>query len=312
MSGPERVPAAVPVRWSNQREELAPGRDATAIRATTTALVAHRVSSRTGRRGLAAVRASLSARDWDVLRVVEQHRYLATKQIEVFAFHDHATALTGARVCRRVLRRLAALRVLTALERRIGGVRAGSASYVWHVGPVGARLLREHADRPRRRQREPGSLFLHHCLAVADAHLALIQAHRARQLELLDVHTEPQCWRRFMGLGGARLVLQPDLYVVTTDPADQDFVNCWFIEIDRGTEHPARLLRKCERYEAYRATGAAQSDGDSFPLVVWVMSTPQSVERLATAIAQDRRLDHRLYRVITVDQLSMLIRSGVT
>jgi hypothetical protein len=311
MTGHEGVPAALPVTWSNHGGQLAPGRDSTEIGATTTALVAQHVSSRTGRRGLATVRASLSARDWNVLRIVERHRYLTTRQIETFAFHDHATALTGARVCRRNLRRLATLYVLTALERRIGGVRAGSASYVWQVGPVGERLLRGRADNPRRRQREPGSLFLNHCLAVADAHLALIQAHRQSHLELLDVQTEPDCWRRFTGLGGARLVLQPDLYVVTTDPADQDFVNCWFVEIDRGTENPARLLTKCARYESYRRNGAEQTEGDSFPLVVWVMRDLSQVERLRALIARDAGLDQRLYRVTTAEQFGALICGGV-
>jgi len=139
----------------------------------------------------------------------------------------------------------------------------------------------------------------------------MIQAHRERQLELLDVQTEPDCWRRFMGLGGARLVLQPDLYVVTGDPADPDFVNCWFVEIDRGTENPARLLAKCARYESYRRTGAEQGDGNSFPLVVWVMSDQHQAERLRQVIERDRALDQRLYRVTTAEQFVALIRGGV-
>jgi hypothetical protein len=256
------------------------------------------------------VRESLSARDWDVLRVVARHRYLTTRQIEAWHFHDHATPLTGARVCRRVLRRLAELRVLDPLERRIGGVRAGSASFVWQAGPTGDRLLHEQAGRPRRRQREPGRLFLRHCLAVADAHLALVQARRSGGLELVTVQTEPECWRPFTGLGGARLVLQPDLYVVTGDPVDPAFVNCWFVEVDRGTENPARLLAKCGRYEAYRRTGMEQADGDSFPLVVWVMADDGQAERLGEAIRRDSGLDDRLYRVTTAALFTGLVRGG--
>jgi len=190
-------------------------------------------------------------------------------------------------------------------------MRAGSSSYVWQIGPVGERLIRSGADGTRKRQHEPGKMFLDHCLAVADAHLALIRAHRASELELLAVQTEPECWRRFMGLGGARLILQPDLHVVTGDPADPDFVNCWFAEIDRGTENPARLLAKCARYEAYRRTGAEQGDGNSFPLVVWVMSDQHQAERLHQLIERDTALDQRLYRVTTADQFAALIREGV-
>jgi hypothetical protein len=115
-----------------------------------------------------------------------------------------------------------------------------------------------------------------------------------------------------MGLGGARLVLQPDLYVVTGDPADRDFVNCWFVEIDRGTENPARLLAKCARYEAYRRTGAEQADGGSLPLIVWVMSNAHQAERLRELIERGPALGQRLYRVTTAEQLVALIRGGVT
>ncbi len=310
MSGGTNVPVGLPVAWSTDAANLV--RDG--VRAQTTAATVTRLRAahrhRTGRRGLGAVRDSLSARDWQVLEGVAAHRYLTTRQAEGFWFHDHASALSGARVCRRVLRRLSDLGVLTYLERRIGGVRAGSASYVWQVGPVGDRLLREHTGRSRRRQREPGLLFLDHCLAAADAHLALVRAHRAGELELIEVQTEPDCWRPFTGLGGARLVLKPDLYVVTGDPGDRAYVNRWFAEVDRGTEQLPRLRAKCGQYEAARRAAAGQSADEGFPLVVWVMRDQVSAARLAAAICHDARLDRQLYRVTTGEQFVGVIRGG--
>src|SRR5579875_722273 len=164
------VPAAVPAVWSSPGETAVSGVTRAQTRATT-ATRSPRTSGRVGRRGLAAVRAALSARDLAVLGGIAELRYLTSRQIEGFLFDGHATALTGARVCRRVLRRLAELRVIAHLDRRVGGVRAGSASYVWRVGPVGDRILRADSDGPRKRQREPGTLFMQHCLTVADAHL---------------------------------------------------------------------------------------------------------------------------------------------
>lgn len=274
---------------------------------TTTRFVAP--SSRVGRRALSAVGDSLSARDWAILRTVAAHRYLTTRQMEGFCFADHATPLTAARVCRRVLRRLDHLLVLSHLERRIGGVRAGSASYVWQVGRVGHRLLAATNQQPSKRaqQHEPGWLFLDHCLAVADAHLALLRLHRAAELELITVQTEPDCWRRYSGVGGARLVLQPDLYVVT---GAGEFEDHWFIEIDRDTEHPKRLLAKCQRYEDYRRSGIEQATGGSFPLVVWVMRGSAQAERLRQTIASDGNLDRCLFRVTTADAFGSLIREG--
>jgi Replication-relaxation len=310
MTEEQGVPVAVPTVWPNQGpSSLVKGGS---VRSRATTVNAERPSARlTGRRGLLLVQASLSDRDWDVLRLVARHRFLTTRQIEDFCFFDHATPMTCARVCRRTLRRLADVRVLDHLERRIGGVRAGSASFVWQVGPVGDRLLRSERHSARTRQHEPGSLFLQHCLDVADAHLALTRIHRAGQLELVSVQTEPDCWRSYTGLGGARLTLEPDLYVETGDPADAAFVNCWFVEVDRGTENPARLLAKCERYESYRRTGREQAEAGGFPLVVWVMRDPQHAERLVTAIQGDSRLDDQLYRVTTAEQLTSAVRGSM-
>jgi hypothetical protein len=310
MSGRPDVPVGLPVVWARgAANQVLEGARARTTAATVSRLAAG-AATRTGRRGLGAVRDSLSARDWQVLAGVAANRYLTTRQVEGFWFDGHASALSGARLCRRVLHRLSELRVLVHLERRIGGARAGSASYVWQVGPVGDRLLRDGVARARRRQREPGLLFLDHCLAVADAHLALVRAHRAGELELVEVQTEPDCWRPFTGLGGARLVLQPDLYVVTGDPADRAYVNRWFVEVDRGTEQLPRLHEKCKRYEAARRVGAGQAADEGFPLVVWVMRDQASAERLAGAISRDAQLDNQLYRVTTGEHFVGLICGG--
>lgn len=303
------VPVAVPAAWSSRSAPAPPSGAPGRTRATTTTHLQRATSShrRAGRRQLGAVRDSLSARDWQVLQAVARHRYLTTRQVEGFCFFGHASALTAARVARRVLRRLAALRVLVPLERRIGGVRAGSSSFVWQVGPVGDRLLREDDTATRRRQHEPGRLFLEHCLAVADAHLSLEHAHRAGRLELLEAQTEPDCWRSYSGLGGARLVLQPDLYVVT---AAGEYEDHWFVEVDRGSEHPQRLLAKCRKYQDYRRTGGEQAERGSFPLAVWIMHGRAQADRLATAIDDDRDLDGRLFRVTTPEHFAALVAKG--
>ncbi len=50
-------------------------------------------------------------------------------------------AVSAARIARRVLARLTELGVLARLERRIGGLRAGSSGYVYYLGPAGQRLV---------------------------------------------------------------------------------------------------------------------------------------------------------------------------
>src|SRR5437870_4997317 len=109
------------------------------------------MSAYLGRRGLDERQENLSDRDLAVIRSVRQHRFLTARQIEEFHFTTHATDQAGARVCRRVLARLTRERLLARLERRVGGVRAGSASFVYALGPIGSRLL----DENRRRFTEP-------------------------------------------------------------------------------------------------------------------------------------------------------------
>src|SRR5919201_2372321 len=156
------------------------------------------MSAYLGRRGLVQLRDRLSERDLEVIRSIAEHRFLTTRQIEALHFADHATELAGARVCRRVLARLSDERLLARLERRVGGVRAGSASFVYALGPVGGRLI----DGQRRRLIEPSTTFLTHTLAVAQAHVELVEATRTGQLELLSADIEPNCWRRYIGAGG--------------------------------------------------------------------------------------------------------------
>lgn len=305
------VPVDVPAAWSNPTQTPTSGAREGGSLETTHAPSYLRMSSSeraaasptgpVGSRRLERIRDGLSERDWLVVDLVRRHRYLTTRQIEGFAFHGHASALTGARVCRRVLRRLADQRVIEPLERRIGGIRAGSASFVWQLGRVGRRLL----GGARTRAHEPSAMFLGHALAIADAHLAIVSADCVGRIDLIEVELEPACWRTYTGLGGSREILKPDLYVSMADPSDADYELRWFIEVDRGTENQRRLLGKCHRYINYART----VDG-GMPLVVWQMTSQAEADRLSSAIARDPSLGAELFRVTTPESLPGLIAGG--
>jgi hypothetical protein len=247
----------------------------------------------------------LSARDLAVLTSLDAHRFLTTQQIAAFQFQDHASPGAAARICRRTLQRLFELQVIEHLERLVGGVRAGSASYVWRVGPIGDQLLRLQAPhRTRARRKEPSLRHLEHCLAIADVHLSLIALARSGRVELLSVSTEPTCWRRYLSATGSVDTLKPDLFAIT---ASGDYEDHWFIEIDRGTESLPTLLKKCAQYEDYRRTGSAQAEGGVFPLIVWVVPSEAHADSLAAAIIAGRNLDNCLYRVCTADRFPDVI-----
>ena len=264
---------------------------------------------RVGRRQLVRVAETLSDRDWALLASLAKHRFLTTRHIETLHFHSHASPLSAARAARRVLARLHQQRIVTHLDRRVGGVRAGSASYVWTLGPVGDRMLRRRQgeDRSRRRVYEPSATFLDHTLAVADAHVALLQAERDGVLELVTVEIEPACWRTYLGAAGQTVTLRPDMYVVT---AAGEFEDSWFIEVDRGTEHLPTLLDKCRAYAAYRASGREQAERGVFPRVVWSVPDQRRYERLNAALDNTHSIDRELFSVVLSDELVALLATG--
>ncbi len=89
---------------------------------------------------------------------------------------------------------------------------------------------------------EPSPTFLTHTLAITEARVIIHEAARASSGHLTLIRTEPACWRSWTLVSGTRRWLKPDLEAVTTTPdGDEDH---WLLEIDLGTENPARLLTK--------------------------------------------------------------------
>jgi hypothetical protein len=313
MSGPQAFsaqqpgqPVARPLARPSEIEQRRSDGETSALGARNTCPPVVSPSPRAGRRQLVSLATRLSERDRMILASVSAHRFLTTRQVERLHFADHASALTGARACRRVLGRLSAWRVLSHLERRIGGVRAGSSGFIWQVGPVGARLLALAGDDARRSRQEPSLRLTDHYLAVAETHVQLAEATRAERLELLRVQLEPDSWRSFLGVGGERRLLRPDLAIVT---ASGEFEDHWFLEVDLGTEHPPAIVRKSHLYEAYRASGQEQQRLGIFPRVVWLVPNEPRAERLTAALTR-ARLDPAAYRVVLATDLIAHLQGG--
>ena len=298
------LPLALPVAWSNDRPSAQVTATSGASRGTNTSSSPSTSSVRVGGRRLAQLEQSLSPRDHRILDLLLGHRYLTTPQLERFCFADHTSAASGARTARRVLRRLARDGLIAPLTRRIGGVRAGSASYVWQLASGGARLV---AGKTGYRTHEPSLRFLGHCLAVADAHLVVLDLQRDGQVLDVSVQLEPVCWRTFTGVGGERRLLQPDLFVRTTTP---DYEDRWFIEVDLGTESLPTLLGKCAQYEAYRPRAQEQSASAVFTLVVVQLLDAERRDRLASRIARSLSLTPALYQLVTPEEFGRLIAGG--
>lgn len=248
---------------------------------------------------LRRINEAMPDRDRDVLQRIDAHRYLTTHQIQAFAFTDHGSDESAARTTRYVLARLERLALIRSLPRRVGGVRAGSAARIWQLAPAGARLLRDEGQTYR--SHEPSLRFLRHCLAIADIHLGLRDLRNLDMVEAVEVATEPQAWRRYVGPGGEQRLLQPDLATIVRT---RDFVDRWFVEVDLGTESLPTVLKKCGQHETYRASGIEQDAHHAFPLVIWIFTNAERAEKVRTSILRSPRLTPELYRLVTTDSFT--------
>jgi hypothetical protein len=263
--------------------------------------------------GIDGIADQLTDRDRAILRSVHEHRFLTVHQIRTLHFADLAPT-SSRRTAKRVVARLRDIRVLGALMQRVGGVHGGSHGLIHYVDAVGDRILRNRSGRQARRFYEPSARFVNHRLAIADAHIGLIEADREARIDIADSAVEPATWRAFTGLGAARRTLKPDLYAETAT-AD-DLVCAWFIEVDLGTEHIPTLVTKCREYESYRQTGIEQDRHGAFPLVIWSLTHPDPAkaerrrQALTEAIAADRSLPSALFRIVAPEGVLPLIENG--
>jgi hypothetical protein len=258
---------------------------------------------------VAVLLGQLSERDQAILSSLRSFRLLTTAHIRRLHFAlGHATPGAAATAVMRVLTRLERHNLVARLQRRIGGVRAGSSGITWHLGAAGERLQRViHGDAHRRRYVEPKASFVDHTLAVAELAIQLHELANAETSELVRIETEPGCWRKFVGKHGTVEWLKPDLFAIT---ASGDFEDHWFLEADRSTEHPPDIVKKARVYQQYWATGAHQAKHGLFPAVVWVVPDTPRADAIARALAADTTLKHGLLRITTAAEFQGLITRG--
>ncbi len=259
-------------------------------------------------RGVALIRERLAERDLAIIRQMAELRLMSARQIQAIHFptaeHDNERAATRAR--QRVLERLTRERLLSRLERRIGGVRAGSAGLVLALGPVGQRVLA--IDGPRRRSYEPGLRFVDHTLAIAQLVVDVTMASRRALLDLLDCQAEPRCWREFSSMSGRR-VLRPDAFVAL---GVGEYELRWFIEVDRDSESLPVVVRKCRFYAEYYQSGQEQAThGGVFPRVCWIAPDEARAKRIQRAIARDKTLPEGLF-MVAASHSALNVLSGVS
>lgn len=245
----------------------------------------------------------LSERDEQLLREVVLRRLISGTQLRELFFWEYSQQATATRRAQAALVRLVRLGLLARLDRRVGGARSGSSGFIYEGTPEGQRVVElvsaEGVSSKRHRQSlEPGRSFVAHTLATTQLYVDLVVAERRGHLSLTAEQPEPACWRQFVGPFGTPDTLRPDAFVVTKRAGSEQWS---FVEVDRGTEGSAALMRKCETYLRYFQTGTEQAAYGRFPTVVWLVDRARRIEVLRRVIEETGQ--HReLFRVGLLDQ----------
>lgn len=254
-------------------------------------------SSRVGPAALRRIVSDLSERDRHILLTLRRYRLLSAGQLQRLCFGGLGSSASANRTTGRVLKRLHRVGLVVRLDRRVGGIRAGSTGYIYRLSSVGFRAL---GIKQRRRSSQPSERFVAHTLAIGElASNATDATTNSTVVELLGLEPEPYCWRDYPD-GLSTATLKPDLEIRL---ATSEVEVAWFVEIDRATEPATTIERKCRWYLEYFHSGAEQQAAEGlFPKVLWVVPDERRRSQLDRLFQElpDRQLG--LFDVVETEQ----------
>ncbi|WP_329101624.1 replication-relaxation family protein [Streptomyces sp. NBC_01439] len=218
----------------------------------------------------------LTHRDYDVLKLTHTFSQLASTHLSELLFADRSHSVPD-----KVIGRLVRLGYLSRVGRRATGSKGGAGAFVYQLGRAGRLLL----DVDGRLMPNVNN----HALMIADTYLELRRAEKLGVLQLKDWSVE------FPVPPSVRA----DLFAMVEYP-QQERRSSYFLEIDLGTEQPARIREKVAGY--WRAVEA--STDEFFPYVVFVVKQQVRSNELTRVF---RRLPEEQQEMIQVCLFSELI-----
>jgi Replication-relaxation len=254
----------------------------------------------------------LSERDIAILTSLRDFRLMTGAQLRRLHFPGDQL-VTQSRKARAALARLVQLRVAVRLQRRVGGIRAGSEGHIYGLSGLGHAVLDLNAATPRRHRgvTQTKLAFQSHVLAVSELAVKLHERARAGHCHIEQLCAEPACWRWFSGLSGQRRILKPDAFVRL---GVDDCEIAAFIEVDQDTESLPTITRKLGVYIDYWRSGQEQHTHGLFPRVWWLVPDHRRHEALSRTIRRLSTDVHALFSVVltthAVDLLTQLPTEG--
>ena len=264
-----------------------------------------------GSNALRELAARLSERDLKILSALDWCRYLKTEHVQRLYFTSSPSMQAAKSATMHTLNKLKEYHLVKTLERRVGGVRAVSASFIWCLTEAGYRLLHlSDTEKPiRKRFLELSPDFQNHTLAVSECCVTAVEANRELQSGIAPIiQFEPVCWRPFQHMGKS-LSLNPDLYIALRNG---DYEDHWFIEMDMGTESMDRIISKCEHYFKYYNTKLEQRRTGTFPIVLWVVTKPDRKRKFIDEMKFRFHNKPKMFVVVCQDELKDVLLNGVT
>lgn len=240
-----------------------------------------------------------------LLAYLLEFRFATTEQLARLTEHDYGSRRSAIRQTTRHLNTLENQGVVLRLDRRVGGWQGGSAPAIWALTTSGYRTVTGEGKK-RQRPHLISTTFLEHLLAISETRVTATETIRGIPDVHLGIQAEPVCWRTYLGPHGQQLTLRPDLRLTVTSAEYRD---SYFIEVDRATENPARVIAKCWQYVQYRRTGAEQKVDGIFPAVLWIVPSHKRREQLRSHL-QEAELPQGMFHVLTLTDLPEIIRDG--
>lgn len=240
-----------------------------------------------------------------LLQFLLELRFATTEQLARLTISEYGSRRSAIRQTTRHLTALEKPGLVLRLERRVGGWQGGSAPTIWALTTSGHRAITGQSGG-RQRPQLISTTFLEHLLTIAETRIVAAETARAVTGASLTVQTEPTCWRSYLGPHGQQLTLRPDLHLTVTT---SEYTDNYFVEVDRATENPARVIATCWQYVRYRRIGTEQKARGAFPAVLWIVPTENRREQLRTHIAA-AELPAGMFHVLTLTDLPEVIHDG--
>ena len=255
----------------------------------------------------------LSAKEEQLLKFLLKAKYTTTKQLARLYFTDSMSSSTALRRANLTTKKLNEKGYIRHLDRRIGGVRAGSGSFVWKINTKGMKYLKQkqmNLSITRQNNYEPTWHHLEHTLAISEIYVQLTELKNKHSIQSIDsFQFEPNCWRGWLDNHAGRMILKPDCYIeISLD----NYLYNYFVEVDKNSESLTRIVNKSKQYIRYFNLNIEQKDTGIFPLVLWVV--PDDKRKLAiTRRIQEELQDYwELFQVIPLDDFKDVMLGGIS